>query len=301
MENQQTANTDSKSPSILPIIIVIIITAIIIGGGVYLWQNAMVKKAKDDLESKKTTLQQQINSLQNKITELLTTATSETENLSDNPKMYFKDTTVSLTFPNNYELPATIVDGGLSVPQTFLSISLYGKADEVLGHPVSMDLTNYCDDFNVDNDSGSVRCFEGALNGKPMVTLYISTKDIGGSDTYYLFKTVLIETGIEDYPVISFQVQLPEYNQPYSPNINIDDIASGIDLYYTTQDAFEDLDFIINNIDFNSPIANSTLPEGIIMSNDCTSQGGTFFADTDCGEMTSLGKRYGAEEWICCK
>lgn len=306
--NGQTNNQTPNKPSLSPVVIIltIIITAVIVGGCVFLWQSSLVEKINNETANIRMTLQQQINSLQNRITELLSEATSDSEELTDYPKVYFKDTTVGLTLPKEYNIPMSIIPHYYEVQNTVLDLFLVNKDAEVLGHPKQMSLTNYCETNNITTATYSNRCSEGNIQEHKMVTLYEASLDNGGSGLYFFSKIILIETNIPTYPILSLNYQkLPDYTQTNDENIEsiLESLinASKINLEYSTLVIFNDLDFIINNINFNSPIENSTLPDGVIMYNDCVREGGLFFSVNDCDELTSLGKRYGAEEWLCCK
>lgn len=313
MENQPTIPLKPKPPVMAPlIIIIVIITAVITGGGVYLWQNSFAKTLLDKAKNNEQVLQQQLNNLKSSLTKISEEKIQDVKNsLNDYQEVYFKDTTVGLKLPKVYIIPSPIIPLYYEVKNTDLDIFLVSQGAEVLGHPKQMNLTDYCQKYTFTSAVSSSRCSEGTVRGHKMVNLYVASRDAGGSGLYFVSKIILIETNIPDYPILSLNYQiLPDYTQESGENkesileslIN----ASPENLKYSTLVIFNDLDFIVNNIDWDAPLAKSTIPAGYIMDYECQNQGGDAYQTNNCNnavnlEMTNLGKVYGQEGWLCCK
>lgn len=300
-------NPTPKNQGPLIIILTVIITAVIIGGGVYLWQSSFSKTLLDKAKNNEQALMQQLDNLKTTLTSLSEEKIQDIKDtLKNNQEVYFKDTTIGLKLPKEYNIPSPIIPHYYEVQNTDLDLSLVSQGAEVLGHPKQMNLTDYCQKYTFTSAVSSTRCSEGTVQGHKIVNLYEASRDLGGSGLYFVSKIILIETNIPDYPILSLNYQkLPDYTQESGENkesvletlIN----ASTENLKYPTLVIFNDLDFIINNIEWNAPLENGTLPSGYIMDYECQSQGGNQFQDSNCGNETNLGKIYGEEGLICCK
>lgn len=309
MENQPTNSTSPKPPIIVPlIIIVVIITAVIVGGGVYLWQSSFAKTLLDKAKNNEQALRQQLNNLKSTLTNLSDEKIQDVkDSLRNYQEVYFKDTTIGLKLPKEYNIPSPIIPHYYEVQNTDLDLFLVSLGAEVLGHPKQMNLTDYCQKYTFTSAVSSTRCNEGTVQGHKMVNLYEASIDVGGSGLYFVSKIILIETNIPDYPILSLNYwKLPDYtleSGEYKESVLESLInASPENLKYSTLVIFNDLDFIVNNINWNVPLEKSTIPAGYIMNIfDCRNQGGEAFAVSDCGNETNLGKIYEEESLICCK
>lgn len=88
------------------------------------------------------------------------------------------------------------------MPNSYFTIYLVGKNDEVLGHPTQKNLNNYCNN-NIVKIIKYSQCQESNLNGHKLITIYEATDDPNDDlmGFYYYRKIALMETSLPDYPI----------------------------------------------------------------------------------------------------
>lgn len=284
MENQPINPTSPKPPIMVPlIIIVVIITGVIVGGGVYLWQSSLAKTLLNKAKNSEQALTEQLDSLKTTLTNLSEGKIQDIKDtLNNNQEVYLKDTPIKITLPKNLKAPYNIIRSFYDFPNSYFSIYLVGKNDEVLGHPFVKNLHNYCNNNYVKiiefND-----CQESVLNGHTLITMYEATDEPNDdlSDFYYYYKTALWETGLTDYPILMVRVLLPDLYTYQWQSLELDEFQSVIyninnqKIPYTTKIVLDDFDFIMNNINVSdSNLSYSAIPTGYITTYDCEAMGG---------------------------
>lgn len=70
LQNTLTAQQEKKTKAILPIIACVLVTAVLVGGGVFFWQQAIIKKQTSDLSNQLEQVRNDNSELKNKLENL---------------------------------------------------------------------------------------------------------------------------------------------------------------------------------------------------------------------------------------